>query len=72
MVNEQLCPEYFQKGPRNFVCFFCVGSLCLAVAASSFFLRFSVFKNFVRPDFFRILICLSFFYFKAKNFVPRG
>ena len=32
------------------------GSLCLAVAASSFFPRFSFFFNFFRPDFFLIFI----------------
>ena len=45
-------------------------SLCLAVAASSFFPRFSFFFNVFDQVFFRILLFGSFFYFKAYNFCP--
>ena len=55
-LNGQLCPEYFQKGPRNFGFSFAGGSLCLAVAASSFFPRCSVFLLFF--DIFVLIVYL--------------
>ena len=54
------------------VFFFLLGSLCLAVAASSFFPRFSVFFNFFDQIFFEFYFLVSFLYFKelivAKNY----
>ena len=63
------------EGSSEFWCFFFGGggSLCLAVAASSFFQIFSVFEFFFDQIFFDFYFFGSFLYFKelivAKNYI---
>ena len=64
-------PNTSRRVPKILFCFFLLGSLCLAVAASSFFQRFSCFfYQFSDNVFWDVYFLRSFLYFKelAKNY----